>query len=82
MRKGSGFTAIAGGGYYSLGLRGCAFDLGGDLNNDCRMGMLDLALMGRDWMMGYDMLDCATMGSNYRWHYRNCGWHYHKLKDR
>ena len=51
-----------------VGLRGCAFDLGGDLDNDCRVGMLDLALMGGDWMMVYDMADCAGMGSNWLIH--------------
>ena len=61
----TGFTGIAGGASYSLGLRGCAFDLVGDLNNDCRVGMLDLALMGEGWMMDYDMADCAGMGSNW-----------------
>ncbi len=49
-------------------MRGCAFDLGGDLNNDCGVGMLDFALMGADWMLGYDMVDCARMGSNWLIH--------------
>ncbi len=47
----TGFTAIAGGHSYSLGVRGCAFDLGGDLNNDCRVNMLDVARMGRNWLI-------------------------------
>lgn len=51
-----------------VGLRGCAFDLGGDLDNDCRVGMLDLAVVGGGWMMGYDMADCAGMGSNWLIH--------------
>ena len=62
---GTVFTAIAAGYNHSLGLRGCAFDLGGDLNNDCRVGMLDLAVMGADWMVGYDGADIAPMGSNW-----------------
>ncbi len=47
----TGFTGIAAGQEYSLGLRGCAFDLGGDLNNDCKVNMLDFARMGSNWLI-------------------------------
>ncbi len=61
-------TDYARGACVRLGCRDIVLDLGGDLNNDCKVGMLDLALMGGNWMMGYDMLDCARMGSNWLIH--------------
>ncbi len=60
--------AIAAGDWHSLGVRGCAFDLAGDLNNDCNVGMPDLVLMAGKWIMHYDMLGFAKMGSNWRIH--------------
>ena len=47
----TGFTAIAAGGYHSLGLKGCLFDLAGDLNDDCKVDMLDFAIMASNWLL-------------------------------
>ncbi|KKK70867.1 hypothetical protein LCGC14_2919660 [marine sediment metagenome] len=55
----SGMTAIAGGGYHSLGLKGCLYKLIGDNNNDCRVDLLDFASMAENWL-----IDCDVEPSN------------------
>ena len=48
------FIAIAGGGFHSLGLKGCQYNLAGDLNGDCKVDMLDFAIMANSWLVDCD----------------------------
>ena len=52
----SGVTAIAMGGWHSLGLKTtCLYKLIGDNNNDCKVDLLDLALVAENWLIDCDV---------------------------
>ena len=48
----SSFVAIAAGGFgHSLGLKVCQYKLIGDINNDCKVDLLDFAVMANNWLI-------------------------------
>jgi len=49
------FTTISAGWDHNLGLKGCLYELIGDINNDCRFDLLDFALMAANWL-----IDCVA----------------------
>jgi hypothetical protein len=55
----TGFTAIAAGRYHSLGLKGCPYNLDGDLNDDCKVDFYDFAIMANNWFV-----DCFDEPNN------------------
>ena len=62
---GNNFIAIAAGGGHSLALRSgggpplCQYVLAGDLNNDCKVDMLDFVIMANNWLV-----DCYADPNN------------------
>jgi alpha-tubulin suppressor-like RCC1 family protein/beta-lactam-binding protein with PASTA domain len=49
--RGMGYRAIAAGGAHSLALMGpCLYPLAGDLNDDCHVNWLDLAILAGQWL--------------------------------
>ena len=57
---------------YSMGFRvaslpaaSCSFLLDGDLNNDCKVDMLDFAVLAAAWLNGYSGPDLALMSYNW-----------------
>ena len=53
------FKVIVAGAYHSLALKGCLYNLAGDLNDDCKVDMLDFATMANNWLV-----DCFEDSSN------------------
>jgi hypothetical protein len=50
--EGNDFVAIAAGLDYSLAIReACQYVLTGDLNDDCRVNLADLAVMAENWLI-------------------------------
>jgi len=55
---GNEFIAIAGGGFYSLAIRDvCSDPPAGDLDDDCRVDMVDFAILGDTWMSKFGDLN-------------------------
>lgn len=43
----------------------CKSPLEGDLNNDCRVGFVDLAVLAENWLQGYDFEDFAIFADHW-----------------
>jgi len=61
----SGFTAIAAGGDHSLGLKACLYEPIGDINDDCKVDLADLALICDQWLATYTFSDVVDMAANW-----------------
>ena len=58
-----GFVAIETGVDNSVALRGCPFDIPGDLNDDCKITIIDFAIMAETWVS--DFADLKDISNNW-----------------
>ena len=61
----AGFAAIDAGALFSLGLKGCPYNLDGDLYNDCKVDFQDLAILANNWRVAYDLYDLRTLAADW-----------------
>jgi hypothetical protein len=59
------FKAIAAGFTHSLGLKGCPYNLDGDIYEDCKVDFHDLTIMGNSWRTDYDMYDLDALATDW-----------------
>ena len=63
---GSGFIAISAGYYYSLALkRVCGYSVAGDLNDDCRVNLMDFSVLSDKWQNPYTLTDLAVLAAHW-----------------